>query len=256
MDLQTAENERIIRCYRSAQETLLRDYQRDFPLLKSLHIAAINAFIAYCGELIPQEAAKLISASVKRFHPRALALLGETARADEASILADWDCLFMSYLTKQELTMYLRNGPLVCTADRRRIKKYIRNGIAEILPDAFLLKRDEIYFRHRWKDWCVETSIEMNKSGGYIVQYHQRTYRQDIFDLEDKEKEWFEQKPRLTSIPLPRTMNLHSWLGLGQSMWDIYFEEDEEMMVNRMLQLCRCYIDHLPRLLDGLNIED
>jgi hypothetical protein len=218
----------------------------------------VDAFVAYCEQLPPDEANLLISALVKRFHPQALAILGEITHEDEKQCLQARDDVSMAYKSESWQPINRKLESVGYTSKSNRVRKYILDGISEILPNATFINRKQLIISNSWHDWQVDTEIDINRKGGINLQYIHYTYRSDVSTKhigegsDDSDRTLFDH---IRNSPHGRT-NMLQWLGLGQSWWIINFEEDEEIMARTLLQCCRYYIDHLPDFLSGLNIDD
>jgi hypothetical protein len=193
--LEQAKEEFAGRYYRWALTEARRDVSERFPLLRSIKGSLAIRTLNYIETLAPIEQLELITASIKRFHPRGSELAGDRLSPRESQLIqAKNEAVLASPEPAQDDRSPISRSRLVT-----EIKKRMRATWGEPSSD-----RNMSFFRLQVGDWTVTTIVSCGKPPFYV---------QNIRAAE----RW----------SLQENISAFTWLGLGQYPWDLARAGDE-----------------------------
>lgn len=258
MEWGAIKNEFSVRLYRFAVKDFACEISNSFRLLRSIKGTEAIKTVDIFESLGSDEKQRLSSALLKRSHPRAVEVSGETLDQAENDILQKFDALrlklgeewkYLPVSSKRDFKRLFQrqNRPLppealtdpdLDGAKSNQLKKgeFLKLLKAE-MPPVFKDKpircgANEWKFIGHWNGWTVNTHIDI---GG---RFHQLRYSHEIF--------W------PSTPPLIRFLSIGGWLGLGDIGWDNLTEPDSKGAIESLSKLCKHFMDIVPELLDGL----
>lgn len=188
----------------------------------------------------------LAIASVKRFHPEAVRLTGETLTEGEQEVLDYFDNLLHHYLPKGTDNK-LRYGQQYCQdmpLPRRQLLPVLRGEMAEV-DKALLGKRQhitsiELDYESEIGDWQSHTRITTRPSNFDCLHILART-------TDTSAHKW-----SLTGHEFPLAhFSYCSLLGISSMGWTVFNAGDAEMAAANMVKICTKMLTEISPLLTG-----
>jgi hypothetical protein len=228
MTLQTAEEAFRVRYYRWALRDARREVEQGFPFLRAMRQGYHARKVMTLMERLPKaDQFRLARALVRRAHPDALALTGESWRAQESA----W--------VQRYLDVRLADPSTRRTLDSRWFGRLLKEALAPVCGPPEPLSGQTVW-RHDTPvgAWVVHTVVAI---GGR----RQLTYSHDI----DAGRERYLRE----GLELQRFISLISWLGIASTTaWDQLTVRAAPEAAAALARLCAHFLRVAPRLLAGL----
>lgn len=233
MRLEQARDEFAVRYYQWALGDARREVSEAFRLVRSIKDALAMRSLAYLERLLPIEQIELLTALIKRFHPRAVELTGERLTAREEGLMKTKDDAILLL----QLPMEAELGPLSPNKrprmSRSRFATLLKKQMADLLGTPPAAVKQAGMFRTGIGDWTLST----------IVTYGSPpVYTQNIRVAE----RW----------SLQEAISVLSWLGIaGQTSWDLARAGDEAETARSIRNCCAHFLEAVRGLLSGLSVD-
>ncbi len=203
------------------------DWQRELaeglPFLRRMPAELPGRLVALLERLEPEERGDLAAALVRRFHPEAVAALGEHTTQRQRDLLARWDAWRVSVV---DLSPACLARPAKANVGPLRVALKARLsflGSPESIDGASL--------------WRYRTAV----GTAVVVTVVDLTGRREALAY-DHDLLGGDGAPRL------RRASFLSWLGIGPSKWNVG-EDGVEAAADLMAELCRRFLASVPRFL-------
>lgn len=166
-----------------------REHASGFEKLRSIKSVSATKIVGLMGTLAPEEQRRLARALVKRFHPEAVRLTGETLEDAEA------ESLRQANVWRQHAAPALEGRGPLSRDERRTIAKLVKEELSFLgTPKAFGSSAEWRYLSTLGA-WYVVTHLDIGGSFGEINYHHE-------IGLEGER-------------PFIRFLSLLSWLGVS-----------------------------------------
>lgn len=235
-DLIAARDQFAVRYYRWALEDFRREVREGLPLLRTIKgsfaVRAVTYMDSFGGDQL-----RLATALVKRAHPKALTLVGESPSPEEEALIAGYDN--GTRLRTREEDEY--NAALLADAPRLKINRgRFLSVIKEQLAPVFGNEGEPFSTKDEWRyqtgigEWTVQTYIDV---GGSV---HQLAYSHAIRAAEHRY--------------LNENVSIFRWLGIGgQTSWNLLTDADTSAAALSISRVCAHFVRAAPDLLSGLS---
>ncbi len=220
-----AAQEFAVRYYRWAARDSIEELEAGFPLVSRL--ANENA-VSYLSLMNGQDAGtrrRLVAASVKRFHPRAVDLLNDALTPDEEALL-EW-----ANGLRFEMTL---NTPMpALRVSTRKLKAALRSELLVLTGQQTPLPKvgPKTYrFEFRHGPWVAQT---------WFACGHRPEYFHHIESGE---------------TTLATFLSIASWMGIASvTKWTLKSAGSEAEIAKTMVAATQRFLDRIPELLEGLS---
>ena len=241
-----AKQEFGIRYYLWATSDFEREIDESFPYLRSFKTSSGWNLVQFMEPLRRSERLILMNGLLKRFHPKAVQLVGDKTTPEEEE-MRDRFLTFSripSALDEEMLSREL-SGEKIVYAKRRVLRKMILEKNVPALGTDLIRFGDSVTIRSKSSGWVLETVFDF---GGMSDQVR---YHHSIISESTK-------KPfGIPTMSLQNFISLYSWLGIrSQTGWKFLMNEDVEPVCNDVTKFCRHFCEVVPKLLKGLEFEN
>jgi hypothetical protein len=203
--------------YRWAIDSLVSQLTEGFPLLRLINDAATRRFFSALETLVEDQRQPFLRALVKRFHPDAATLLGETVTPDEQRLIQIYLDIPPPY---KEPALGWKKAPLVAR-------------LREVIPNVYGVNADvdwvgsEALIRTQFGPFQVETSLEVDTPIWKLRYEHKLEWNDN-----DKGVAWVQTNPL-------------RWWGIS-SETDWGWAETPDEIANGFAALSRHFLAALP----------
>jgi hypothetical protein len=249
--LSTTLDEFATRFHHWCRQEIVREIDRDFPVVRSLPCSAAFLFLDFAAESSYQEIRDLMTGGIKRFNPRGATLAEDPVTEDESSVRRK----FLAYshpevvLAGQAMTSLRVSPRALAIRETERLgqsttkfaKKILKKELQEALrpalgePDR---SRGGLQYCKSVGSWYLFTSLDL--SGQMQLNLGQ----------------WIAARRRIDFCPtrlLPAITPL-SWLGVHPDTgFDLIREHEVQGVATTVSALCSHVSQHVPALLSGLS---
>lgn len=236
-----APDEFIAKLYRWACADFRREIDEGFPLLRGIENPTTYGLLTVKESLPQAKRSILASGLLKRFHTRAVELLGEKISAEEHELVELFTKSFESINRRQRERWDTAGnlGPVLEPRQRKTIPAHVRKELHEpfcVWPDT-----------GPWKG----ASFEVEKGGFRILTRFYPGMRvsfcYDHAILDKKQGYYWHQDTTFYCDKL----SIYSWLGISwQTTWMELRVGDVERVSKDLVRLCRHFIEGVGGLLD------
>lgn len=238
-----AEKEVRLQLYRWSMAEALRESEAGYPTLK-LYWDDLVALHLYIADAQTAEKRLLLTrASVKRFHPQAVLLVGEPLTTAEREILSYCDNLVSHHLAKG--TVYpLRHGQKALVGpplSRKQLIPILRGKVTKIDKNLLGTRQHvtklDLNYEKMLGEWQLSTHIGADRSQLSCVHGL-------IREVDKDPKKWVE----------PFSLSGFSYaslLGISSMGWRVYTLEDAETATSGLAMVCAKILTEVPPLLQG-----
>lgn len=240
MEFEEAQKEFSVRFYRWANEEARLEVEREFPLLRQMDNSSCRIHLRRMERLSTEDQQAFVALLVKRYHPQAIKLLGETPLSDKESDKIKKYVRSFAYESdpvEQEFIQRQLNGDPTTKLDKRRFVKIIKECLEPIFG-----KEDR---GGGGGAWSYTTIIEgltvrtwINTAGRNNLQYNHMI----VFSGKQY---------------LQRGVSVDYLLGLGATNYWYQIEDSKaEETAHLLAELCGHFMNAAPDLLKGLAPQD
>jgi hypothetical protein len=225
--LQPVRDEFLVRFYRWSTEFSRQEFDRDFPIVGRIKNPSVQAFVFFARSLVTDKRFLLGSGFLKKFHPRATEILKEFPSVEE-TVLMD-KCL------EARRALRAQSGAIARPPSKAHLQKILTRRLGTILGEREEIQdsRDEWAYSSRIRCWTVKTRIDIG--GRRSFGYSHSVNAQYAVDLQSH-------------------VSILSWMGIGsQTDWFDLSESDYDEAADTLLQVCACFLNAVPDLLNGLS---
>jgi hypothetical protein len=225
----------LMKYFRWSLQDCEREVDSRFALLRTINQPLTRIFLQ-CVESKQVDAQRVLARGlVKRFHQKAVELLGESCDAQETEALHDWDGVRDARLMASGVGG--RKG-----LSRRGTGRIKPAWVREILSDrlAGICGQGREWDREQWRyergfdGWLIGTNVDLSGGRGEV------TYSHSIGKPDEAQK-------------LREGVALLSWLGIcGETSWRVLDETDVLPASNGLAASCERFFEAVPELLNGI----
>jgi len=250
-------DEFAVRYYRWALDDIHREVREGFPLLRSIKSSLPMRAVAFLESFSDDDRLRAATALVKRFHPRAIELTGDSFGAAEREV--DEGYRAAARIPRPEEEWYrqaMLNNPAELRIDRRRFLSAVKAELAPVLGAGEPFSTDWRYDTPLGP-WTLTTLVDV---GGSV---HQLMYTQTI--VHSRASAGGAPAPQRPAAgaagaaaprPLKEGLSACAWLGIaGQTDWNRLVESDTPAAARSLARVCAHFLEALPALLAGLSPE-
>jgi hypothetical protein len=225
--LQQVRDQFVVRFYRWAQETSRREFNDGFPYISRIRNLATLQLLNFTESLSEKERALFRSALLKRFHQKAVELMGDSSSAEERAMLQ-----------RYSNTVDIQAWQFEATTRRFRkaeFRKILFNKLRVVLGDPAEIAANRETWNYETHVGCWMVRTEVDTGGRRNVGYgHTISARE--------------------TVHLQQHISVLSWMGISsQTDWIYLSDTDSDDAVECLGQLCRQFLSAVPELLDGLS---
>ena len=212
------------------------EIERGFPLLKRMDISICRRYLRRMAQLSSEDQRAFSDLLVKRFHPEALKLLGETLSSEEVAEIKRYTNAGALELDPVEEAFSQRQmrGDLTAKLDRRRLRKIIKEILTPILGREG--------GGGGGGTWRYSTPVENVRVETYLDTggtHHQLCYFHRIIFLGHQ--------------TLEEQTSVLCWLGLAsQTSWRHLDDSKVEATARLLAEPCAHFLEVAPKLLKGI----
>jgi|SRR5882672_1646209 len=252
-------DEFAVRYYRWALDDIRREVRESFPLLRSIKSSLPMRAVAFLESFSDDDRLRAATALVKRFHPRAIELTGDSFGAAEREVDEGYrDAMRIARPEEEWYRQAMLNDSARLRIDRRRFLAAVKAELAPVLGagEPFSSTREWRYDTSLGP-WMLTTLVDV---GGSV---HQLMYTQTI--VHSRASAGGAPAPRrpaartagaATRRPLKEGLSACAWLGIaGQTDWNRLVESDTPAAARSLARVCAHFLEALPALLAGLSPE-
>jgi hypothetical protein len=234
---QEAQEEFAVRYYLWAGEETRKEVEQGFPLLRRMDTGMCRRYLRRMAQLSTEAQHAFAALLVKRFHPLALKLLGDTLSSEEIAEITRYADVTAVEFDPLEEAFFQRQseGDPSTKLNRRRFKKVVKEYLIPVLG-----REDKWGGGGTWRyktpieNLCVETYLD---TGG---THHQLCYSHAIIFS------GYQTLIEQTSVL--------SWLGLsGQTSWRQLDDSKAEATARLLAELCDHFFKAIPNLLKRIS---
>lgn len=233
------ETELLIRFYQWALKDAEREVQSEYVLLKRVQCATVKVFLRYMSEFAPAKQLDILKVLVKRSHREATTRSGDRLTETEKQIADEYIRFQLDYPgrgVEADLIPFWVPRRAVGLPPRKKIhpRKFAQTVLEKLRPvlEGHVQRNDstDVVFETTCGKWLLRTAVHTGRPPCYF-----QTVRAEWGDVIK------------TGLP--------SWLGIGDSMWDVLYDDQSEAAAETIGVLCAHFLDALPVLLDGLDFD-
>jgi hypothetical protein len=246
MNILKAPDEFVVKLYRWACADFQREMEEGFPLIKGIESPTTYCLLTLMDSLSKDKRLIFASGLLKRFHIRAVQLLGDTISAEQHGLFERLSSSFAvtNPLLRQRWDTAPKLGPTLEPKQRRKIIDRVRDELHE--PYCVWPKSGP---------W-VGTSFEVEKGGFRILtRFWPGTRVSFSYDhaILDKAKGYYWEPD--TTFYCDK-LSIHSWLGISwETMWMDLRAGEVERVGKDLVRLCRHFIEGVAELLDDAYLQ-
>ncbi len=230
---EAAKDEFALRFYRWALEDARREIAENFRLIRTVKGSMAMRAVAYLEKLSVDDQLELLTAQVKRAHPRGAGLAGEPLNSREVASLEAKDAAVRRALPfEADLEPFAPNRPP--RMSRSKLATAIKRAMAGDCESSERVGQVG-YFRKVIGDWTIATAVSSGSPPYYFHNIRGGT-----------------QKP-LTS--LGEGISLPAWLGIGQATWEFASAGDEAGTAGSIALLSTHFLGAAEHLLSDLSLS-
>jgi hypothetical protein len=236
-----APDEFVVKLYRWACADFRREMEEGFPLLRGIENPTTYGLLSVMESLPQAKRFILASGLLKRFHTRAVEILGEEISAEQHELFGLFSKSFevSNRLQRERWDTARKVGPMLERKQRKKIPDHVKKELHEpfcVWPET-----------GPWKG----TSFEVEKGGFRILTRFYPGMRvsfcYDHAILDKKQGYYWHQD---TTFYCDK-FSIYSWLGISwQTMWMDLRVGDVERVGKDLVRLCRHFIEGVGGLLD------
>lgn len=225
--LQPIRDKFLVRFYRWSGEFSRGEFGRDFPIVGRIKSPSVQGFLCFARSLNAEERFLLCSALLKKFHPRATEVLEDFPSVEETTLLDRY-----TEARRADISAINRTNRQLSKAHLRKILlRRLRAVLGE--EQEMERNREEWTYSSRIGCWTVRTRIDTG--GRRTLGYSHSIGAQYAVDLHSH-------------------ISILSWMGISsQTDWLDLAEDDYSEAAGSLMQICTCFLDAAPKLLDGLS---
>jgi hypothetical protein len=249
MTFEKAKQEFQIRYYLWATSEFEREIDESFPNLRLFKSGSAWTMYHFMQQLDRSDQLSLAHSRLKKIHPEAVKVLGESCSADEESLRTRLNAFRLVENGRQFFTGK-PSGEKIKFASKSKLRRNILNQFktafgSECLDLACVGLDPELDFKIKCCGWILNTHFEFNGRNSQIWYFHD--IRSEVADI-------LRAKP-IMEIGGP-FISFNSWLGISsQTQWEHLLPEDVELACDAVIKHCRQFIEVAPKLLKGLEFE-
>lgn len=244
--LQPARDAFLARYYAWSLEESRKEFNQDFPFLRSIHNAPVFRFLEAVTALNRTEQTVLSTALVKRFNERGMEVAGDTLTREEAHYIDGYvgrshreDERFRAFSSpsrkEQELNLLEEKGAIHYGFDTPKLRSVLLGRLVPIIGDVEGKWDHPTNWRHATSigPWRVQTYVAISEA------HAQLRYSHSISSSEDAR--------------LSEHESILKWLGIvSQTYWDTLTDEEALKAAKSMELICRHFMNAVPTLLEDL----
>ena len=227
-------NEFRVRFYRWALNDAVREIKEDCPLIRSVRGIAASAFLEFLDSRSEHQRIDLITSLVKRMHPGALELCGDSLGTSDHELID-------GYFNALGETRSRYVDQYMFTITKRASKPKLRTLVKQELlgvcgPIARKDSSDLWDHAENVEGWAVFTSIDL---GGTARLRYGHYIRESL-----------DSTGNLNGVGF---LNLLEWIGITSGTnWDLLCDGEEEDAAKALANICNHFMNALRMLLGGL----
>lgn len=239
------QDEFLLRYYRWALGDSRREFSEGFPLVNQISSTNAFDFLEFVESLAPSQREPFSRGLVKRFHPRACEILGESLSSSEEASLARYlhpgarlgGRLGVAVLGQREKQLLKEElaGKVNFQIDRKRLRTEIIKCLSPVLGGKYEPWGEWQVWKYTnvFDGWKLSTYVDV---GGHIHQlcYHHVLGAPNNCEVHPK-------------------ISLLGWLGIaGNTHWESLTERETSRAAASLAQICAHFLAALPVLLKDL----
>jgi hypothetical protein len=246
MNILKAPDEFVAKLYRWSCQDFQREMDEGFPLLRGIEGPTTYCLLSLLESLPKDKRLVLVSGLLKRFHTRAVALLGETVSAEQQELFERFSKSFevVNRLQRERWDAARKLGPPLEPKQRMKIVDCVKNELHE--PSCVWPKTGP------WKG----SSFEVEKGGFRILtRFWPGTRVSFSYDhaILDKKRGYYLEPD--TTFYCDK-FSIDSWLGISwETMWMDLRVGEVERVGKDLVRLCRHFIEGVGPLLDDSYLQ-
>jgi hypothetical protein len=233
------ETELLIRFYQWALKDAEREVQSEYALLKRVQCSMVKVFLRYMSEFAPAKQLDILKVLVKRSHLEAMSRSGDRLTETEKQLADEYIQFQLGYPgrgVEEGLIPYWVPRRTVGLTPKKKIqpKKFAQTVIEKLraVLGNHVDGHDSttVFFENSSGKWLLQTRVYTGRPPHYFQAV--RAEGRDVI-----------------------TTGLTSWLGIGDSAWDVLYDDQSEAAAETIGVLCAHFLDAVPILLDGLYFD-
>ena len=185
---------------------------------------------------------------LKRFHPEAVATLGETFSDEEGLLLSRFDAFRLIEDAKSVSMRQLSGGPKLASRSKLRrtiLVKFTAKFGNQCLGLDVVGLGPELDFKIKQCGWILNTHFEFDGTHRQIHYWHDIVSPTTI------------EPYGMPAMVLGQFISFNAWLGLSsQTQWECLLADDVEPACDTAIKFCGRFLDVAPKLLKGLEVKE
>ena len=251
MKFTEAKEEFQIRCYYWATSEFEKEINESFPNFRSFKFGPVWALHQFMQQIGKNEQLTLSHSLLKRFHPDAVKMLGESSSEEEKLLLERCDRFRSKY---DGVAWRGASGEKIKFVSKSKLRKVIGAAFTKAYGDRCVKMQTEKgwdpSFEMKIAGWIVATRFTFGRHESMINYYHSIESEAKIPNPEFPPEFW------MPTLRLDHLISFASWLGIcSQTQWTSLVEEDVDQACDAVIKLCGHFFDAVPQLLKGLEFE-
>ena len=240
MTLSKAQGEFAIRYYYWATSEFEREIDEAFPNLGLFNAGSVREVLQFMRKLDRASRLNLARGLLKRFHPDAVAALGEATSSEEKSLVSRLDQFRNVQTVVPSGIKFASKGKL-----RRMIMAKFKHAFGDQCFGLELVGLDpELIFKLKCCGWILETRFEFRGKHRQIHYWHDIVSPTVI------------EPYRAPVMILDRFISFNAWLGImSQTWWELLTNYDAEPACEAAIKFCGRFFEVAPKLLNGLEFD-
>lgn len=239
---QTESKDRYVRFYRWARADFAREVEQGYPLLRSMQSVTVMALLKMMDALPIDEQNQVAAALVKRSHPVACDLVGETLTGEEKAFVDDRLKYRNRYTGDFMTELRERTGEGCVKTDRGKFKTIVIETLTPMLGSVIQprTRLSWAYLTHVG-DFQLNTTIDLTSTWSIQLRYWHSVTAADGTHVHLS-----------GSLPFPilaEPVNILAWLGIGQASWDTPYVRDLQPAAESLATICGHFLRELPAIL-------
>jgi hypothetical protein len=252
MNLIEAKQEFQIRYYYWAISEFEKEISESFSNLRTFKNGPIWEAHQFMQQIDRDEQLTLAKNLVRRAHPDAVKILGETLSDEDNLLLNRFDNFRSQFHGKIGINS---NGEKIKCVSKSKLRKAVENAFIKKYGSRCvkILTTEggwDPFFEMKFAGWIVNTSFSFGRHQSLISYQHSIGSEKKIPIQEYPSECW------PPAMKLGRSLTLLSGFGIiGQTQWMFLAKEDVDPACNNVIKCCEHFFEAIPRLLKGLEFE-
>ncbi|HVU26600.1 MAG TPA: hypothetical protein VHG71_02555 [Verrucomicrobiae bacterium] len=247
MTFEEAKQEFEIRYYYWAISEWEKEVNKSFPSLNLFKTESARIVAQFMQQLNSAEQLILARSLLKRFHQKAVKMLGEDISDEEESLVSKFDAFRLAEDAKIiSKNLFSKNVKFANKGKfRRTILTKFKAAFGTHCFELELVGLDpELDFKMHYGGWVLNTRFEFNGAHKQIHYWHGIASPNTI------------EPHRMPTMVMGKSISFNAWLAISsQTQWEYLLPEDVEPACDAAIKFCGRFIEIAPKLLKGLEFE-